>query len=143
AGEIRRGDVDPAALLRDAAASIETDRIRVDAERAPSTWRLDGERMRQVLTNLLENAVQAGDGEVVAAVARVGGLLVFEVRDRGEGIPAEELGRIFEPFYTRRLHGTGLGLAVARRLVELHGGTIIADNVPGGGALFRVTVPRT
>ena len=72
-----------------------------------------------------------------------GGALVFTVRDHGRGVPAGERERIFEPFFTTRTRGTGLGLAVARRIVELHGGTISVADHPEGGALFRVTIPRS
>jgi two-component system sensor histidine kinase HydH len=69
------------------------------------------------------------------------GYLVIEVRDRGEGIAPGEEERVFEPFYTRRVKGTGLGLALARRIVEGHGGTITARNQPDGGAVFSVRLP--
>jgi two-component system sensor histidine kinase HydH len=138
-GEIHRAPVDPAALLRESAASVDA-AIEVDAARAPTTWSLDGERVRQVLTNLLENAVQAG-APVRASVASARGELVFEVRDGGPGVPAEDLERIFEPFYTKRVRGTGLGLAVVKRVVELHRGAIRVANDPAGGAVFRVTLP--
>ncbi len=141
-GEIERTEVDPAALLREAAAGVDGERIRLDLDEAPASWPLDRERVRQVLTNLLENAVQAGPDAVSAAVRRRGSRLLFTVRDRGRGIPEAELARIFEPFYTLRTTGTGLGLAVAKRLVELHGGTITAANADGGGALFEIEVPR-
>jgi two-component system sensor histidine kinase HydH len=142
AGELKREEVDPAALLRQAAAAVD-ERIAVDSAGAPALWPLDGERMRQVLTNLLENAVQAGGPDVIASVSRQDRRLVFVVRDRGEGIPEDELGKIFEPFYTRRTRGTGLGLAVAKRLVELHGGTITAENAADRGAIFCIVLPRT
>jgi two-component system sensor histidine kinase HydH len=67
---------------------------------------------------------------------------VIEVRDRGPGIPAGEEERIFEPFHTTRMRGTGLGLAVARRIVSLHGGTIAARNGDDGGAVFTIELPR-
>ncbi len=141
AGAIERAPVDPAAVLRDAAATVKPERIVIDPAGAPPAWPMDRERIRQVLTNLLENAVQAGDGPVRARVSSERGKLVYEVRDRGAGIPAGEQERIFEPFHTLRTRGTGLGLAVARRLVEMHGGTITADNAIDGGAVFRVVLP--
>jgi two-component system, NtrC family, sensor histidine kinase HydH len=140
-GAIERAPTDPGALLRDAAAAVDPERIDVDADGAPATWPLDGARIRQVLTNLLANAVQAGSGRVAAAVARRDGRLAFTVRDRGDGIPDEDLARIFEPFFTRRTQGTGLGLAVCKRIVEQHGGTLTAANAPGGGAVFTVLLP--
>ena len=72
-----------------------------------------------------------------------GDCLVITVRDHGCGVPESERERIFEPFFTTRTRGTGLGLAVARRIVELHGGTISVTDPPDGGALFRVTVPSS
>ena len=139
-GDIRRAEVDPAALLRASAASVDADSIAVDGKGAPPTWALDAERLRQALTNLLENAVQAG-APVRATVATSDGHLVFEVRDAGPGVPVEDQERIFEPFFTRRPRGNGLGLAVAKRMIELHRGTISVANAPGGGAVFRVELP--
>ncbi|HEX6198974.1 MAG TPA: ATP-binding protein, partial [Thermoanaerobaculia bacterium] len=63
------------------------------------------------------------------------------VWDRGEGVPEGDRERIFEPFYTTRTRGTGLGLAVARRIVALHGGTLQVGDREGGGAEFRVGIP--
>jgi two-component system sensor histidine kinase HydH len=71
------------------------------------------------------------------------GALVYRVRDRGPGVSEGERERIFEPFYTTRTRGTGLGLAVARRIVELHGGAISTTNHPEGGAIFQITIPST
>jgi two-component system sensor histidine kinase HydH len=66
---------------------------------------------------------------------------MYEIRDGGPGLPADG-EQIFEPFHTTRVHGVGLGLAVARRLVELHGGTLTARTEPAGGAAFTVRIPR-
>jgi two-component system, NtrC family, sensor histidine kinase HydH len=140
-GAIRREPTDPVALLREAAAAVAGDRIAVATAGAPPQWSLDRDRMRQVLTNLLENAVQTGAQPVEARVARDGAHLVFAIRDRGSGIADEDLPRLFEPFFSRRTQGTGLGLAVSKRLVELHGGTIQARNLPDGGAEFTVALP--
>ena len=73
--------------------------------------------------------------------AAAAGDLVYEVRDHGEGLPPGDSERLFEPFFTTRARGTGLGLAVARRLAEAHGGTITAANHPLGGAVFTVRIP--
>lgn len=141
-GEIDRAPVDPAALLRDVASEVDGE-IEIDTEGAPDRWALDVRRIRQVLGNLLDNAVQASAGEPVTARATLrDGALELSVRDRGGGIDAEDLERIFEPFYTRKTRGTGLGLAVARRLVEGHGGTLVARNHPEGGAMFIATIPK-
>lgn len=103
----------------------------------------DGERLRQVLTNLLDNAAQASAaGEVVIRTrAADGGRVALEVADPGEGIPPDDLGRIFEPFYTTRADGTGLGLATCAKLVRAHGGEIHVRSAPGEGATFTVLLP--
>jgi two-component system, NtrC family, sensor histidine kinase HydH len=143
-GELRREPVDPAALLREAAGDVSAAApaaaIEVDGAPAPARWSLDPERMRQVLRNLLDNAVTAGP-PVRASVSETGGELVYQICDHGPGVTSEDAERIFEPFFTRRAQGTGLGLAVARRIVELHGGSIGVDTAPGGGARFRVAIP--
>jgi two-component system, NtrC family, sensor histidine kinase HydH len=140
-GELELAPHDPAALLSAAAEAVAPEHIQVDVSGAPASWPLDAARMAQVLTNLLENAVQAG-APVLARVAAQANRLIFEVRDSGPGVPEDERERIFEPFYTKRTRGTGLGLAVAKRVVELHRGSISVADVAGGGAIFRVVLPR-
>jgi two-component system sensor histidine kinase HydH len=143
-GAIRREDSDPAEIARDAAvAQTAGERIELDTADAPERWSLDPARMRQVLSNLIENALMAsGEEAVTVTVSRDAGQLLYEVRDRGPGIASDDLPHIFDPFYTRRTTGTGLGLAVSRRLVELHGGSIEARNHPDGGAELRVSLPE-
>jgi len=136
---------DPAALLREAVEAVDPSRIELHVEHAPKRWPLDPLRMHQALVNLLQNAVQASPPAAPSrACARLeDGALVFEVRDHGPGVPPDEAERIFEPFHTTRVRGTGLGLAVARRVVELHGGTLDVRNHPDGGAVFRVRLPSS
>ncbi|MBN1771865.1 MAG: HAMP domain-containing histidine kinase [Deltaproteobacteria bacterium] len=144
AGEVRRAETAPAELLRAAAEEVDAGRFELRLARAPARWPLDPARMRQALVNVLRNAAQAspaGTRATVEAEER-GGRLAIEVRDRGPGIPAGDEERIFEPFHTTRVQGTGLGLAVARRIVALHGGTIVARNGPDGGAVFAIELPR-
>ncbi|MGI8550390.1 MAG: ATP-binding protein, partial [Dehalococcoidia bacterium] len=105
--------------------------------------------LEQVFRNLLENAVKFSPrGQRIELAARAGdGEVIFSVLDRGSGIPAKDLDRVFEPFYRTEevihaaVQGTGLGLAVCRRLVEMQGGHIWAETRAGGGTVFRFTVP--
>jgi len=139
---VERAPTDPAVLLRAAAEDLGSDRIQLDLGRAPASWSLDPTRLRQVLVNLLRNALQAApDAAVQAAVFPVGAELVFEVRDHGPGVPEDEREQIFAPFHTGRSQGTGLGLAVCRRLVELHHGRLEVSEHPQGGALFTASIP--
>ncbi|WXH34008.1 Sensor protein ZraS [Myxococcus stipitatus] len=142
-GELRRTGTDPNEVLR--AAVEATGEARVEAHYLPGRerWELDAGRFQQALENVLRNAVQVSpDGRrVEVGVEREGSSLIFTVRDHGPGIPKGDEERIFEPFVTGRLRGVGLGLAITRRIVELHGGSVIARTHAGGGAEFRLTVP--
>ena len=105
----------------------------------------DLEQMRLVILNLLLNAIEAvpAKGSITINVKRDDSLrnLLVTIRDTGPGIPEENLERIFEPYFTNRPGGTGLGLALARRIVEEHEGTIKATNHPKGGAQFEISLP--
>ena len=105
----------------------------------------DSDQMHQVLLNLLLNSVQAieGSGLVrVAVFAQEGGDdAVITVSDTGRGIPAEHLQNIFRPFFTTKGNGTGLGLSLARRIVEEHHGRIEVASSPGKGTTFSVMLP--
>lgn len=143
-GAVERRDVSPVAVLKRAVDVAGEGRVRVEDAGAPALFSLDGDRLEQVLVNLIRNAVQASTvgASVEARVSseRRGGLC-FEVRDHGAGFSAEAFSRLFEPFHTTKVTGTGLGLAVARRIVEAHGGSIEATNHPDGGALLTVRIP--
>jgi two-component system sensor histidine kinase HydH len=141
-GAIDVAATNPLSLVEDAVQATDPARVDVVAGQAPPTHPLDAPRLRQVLVNLLENALSVTPAaeRVVVTIAYDGGL-VLTVRDHGPGIPMADRARVFEPFFTTKTRGTGLGLAVARRIVELHGGTIDVDDAPGGGALFRVYLP--
>lgn len=136
--------VDPVELLQTSAEEIDAPALVLDSDDAPERWNLDPRRFRQVLTNVLHNAVQASptDRPPAVRVARERNRLVIEVRDFGPGIAEADLERIFDPFYTTQTTGTGLGLPVARRIVELHGGSLRASNAPDGGAVFRIEIPN-
>ncbi len=106
---------------------------------------VDPQRMKQVLYNLLDNALRHthSGGEVRSRLEVDGDKLIIQVRDDGEGIPAEKLPYVFERFFqvepTRG--GTGLGLAVVKELVEAHGGTVSVESELGQGATFTISLP--
>jgi two-component system, NtrC family, sensor histidine kinase HydH len=142
-GELHRAPVEPDEVLRAAVASVGSQGVQVHPLGGPGRWSLDAPRVQQALENVLRNARQASpDGAPIDAfVERAGATVVFRVRDRGPGIPPGDEERIFEPFVTGRIKGVGLGLPITRRIVELHGGTVTAHNVPDGGAEFRLAFP--
>jgi PAS domain S-box-containing protein len=122
-------------------ARVQVER-RIDAGLPPAE--IDGRLVRQALLNLLVNALQAmprgGTLEVGAALEERAGRrwIRVDVADSGPGIPAEVLPRVFEPFFTTRASGTGLGLAVVKRVVDGHGGSIEVQTVEGRGTRFVV-----
>jgi PAS domain S-box-containing protein len=123
-------------------------RLRAEAGGADLRCAADRFRLAQVFRNVLENALSACGGglevEVEWSEAELDGrpALRTAVRDNGPGLSAEARGRIFEPFFTTKTHGTGLGMAIARRIVEAHGGRIAVGNGAGPGAEILVTLPR-
>lgn len=140
-GKVQPEDIDVGALARDATSGTVAS-VDADMDCAPDRWTLDRARMRQVLVNLLDNAHHASpDTTAELTVFEDRGELVFEVRDRGPGVPLDKRDEIFAPFHTGRTQGTGLGLAVSRRIVGEHGGSIVCDEHPDGGALFIVRIP--
>jgi signal transduction histidine kinase len=118
----------------------------VDAAAAGAIVLMDRDRMTQVLTNLLGNAVKftPEHGSIVVGVERREGEVRLSVHDTGPGIPAKDLGRIFDRFWQARQTaqlGSGLGLFIARGIVLAHGGTIWAESAPGAGSTLYVTLP--
>ena len=116
----------------------------------------DPHQLRQLFSNLLANAFDAlageghidirvelipGEAEPVGTLESLPPRVVVDVRDTGPGIAAEDLERIFSPFFTTKPQGTGLGLAIVRKVVDAHDGRIEAVSAPGRGATFRVTLP--
>jgi signal transduction histidine kinase len=105
--------------------------------------RADRDRIKQVLLNLVLNATEAmpSGGRLTLGAAASATALALTVTDTGGGIPPELLPRIFEPYVTTKAKGLGLGLAIARRIVEAHGGRIDAESGARQGTRFRVTLP--
>ncbi len=139
-GPIERAPVTPADLVARSLEHLAADRVDVDLNAAPERLFVDEARLSRALHNIVDNALQATkEGEHVdVRVVRDAADVVVEVRDRGAGIPPGSEAQIFEPFHTTRTRGTGLGLAVARRIAEQHGGSLTGENHPDGGALFRL-----
>lgn len=119
--------------------------LRIEAPDAPVFVSGFEVGIKRALINVLTNAKQVSPrgGKVTVRVAREGSAGTVSVDDEGPGIPRSELRRIFEMFVTYRAGGTGLGLHLARAAVEKSGGTIRAENLPGGGARFTVRVPSS
>ena len=143
------GDVDVGALLSEVAAAMSANGVAVAIQaghHCRCVVRASRDRLTQVFENILDNARSfAPEGPIEVAIARAGGRCRVTVSDRGPGIPLEHLERIFDRFFTyrpehpssRREHA-GLGLAIARTIVEGYGGMIKAENRPEGGARFIV-----
>jgi signal transduction histidine kinase len=105
----------------------------------------DTGQIHQVLLNLVLNAIQAldGPGTVSVTIDDRDGMADIEVKDTGPGIPPETLPNIFRPFFTTKGHGTGLGLSLAKRIVEDHGGQLEVSSRLGQGCTFSVILPFT
>jgi PAS domain S-box-containing protein len=109
--------------------------------------RIDRRRLSKVFVNLIENAIQHSPqkSSVTIAARRINDgnheWVQCEIRDSGNGIPEEDLAKIFEPFFSKRRGGTGLGLAIAQRIMQEHGGKLIAGNNPEGGACMIARFP--
>jgi signal transduction histidine kinase len=103
----------------------------------------DEGQLRAVFLNLLRNSREAmpSGGAVTARTRRVDGAVEVEVGDTGGGIPPGDLSRIFEPFYSTKERGTGLGLAFAHQVVKEHGGTIRCESALGTGTTFTIRLP--
>jgi two-component system sensor histidine kinase HydH len=140
-GEIHMEKVYLDDLAEAAITFAESDPVETTIEGHASTWQLDRHKMQQVLVNLLSNARQASGTQPISLNITAGNTLHIRITDKGPGIPPEATERVFEPFYTTRPKGTGLGLAFAQQVVTQHGGTIRVETPPGGGACFVVVLP--
>ncbi len=122
-----------------------TKRIMIELEKGENIPPIDHDpnQINQVLLNLLLNAIQAMEkpGSIFITLRRDKDAVLITVADQGRGIPPENLPNIFRPFFTTKGHGTGLGLSLARRIVESHGGTITVRSQVGKGTQFVLRLP--
>jgi len=104
---------------------------------------VDPQQIELVLGNLVVNAFQAmpEGGRLMLDGKEENGQVCLSVRDTGCGIPPEDLPRLFEPLFTTKLHGIGLGLATSKKLAEANGGSIRVESVPGKGSTFTLCLP--
>ena len=124
--------------------------VRLVTDLAPGEIRVSGDKvqLQQAILNLVVNAMDAVAGlpddrrRVVGQSTLVNGTsAIVSIIDAGDGIHADNAGQIFKPFFTTKAQGMGIGLSIARTIVEAHGGRIWADNAPGGGAVFNIGLP--
>lgn len=143
----RLGLVDLRPLVNDAISIVRRDpsgqSIEIAVEGGDASVTADGELVRATVLNLLLNAAQAmaGRGRIAITLARHDGSATIEVRDNGPGIPANIRDQVFEPFFTTKARGGGLGLPIARRTAELHGGSVSLACPDGGGTVVTLRLP--
>jgi two-component system, LuxR family, sensor kinase FixL len=121
-------------------------RVRYDFDPAAELVLADRVQIQQVLINLMRNAIEAMDETerrelVIAATMAEDNMVDMSVSDTGPGMNAEVRAQLFQPFFTTKRHGMGVGLSISRTIIEAHGGEIRAEANPGGGAIFRFTLP--
>ncbi|HEX5398994.1 MAG TPA: PAS domain S-box protein [Verrucomicrobiae bacterium] len=151
--EVERSLLDPKSLAADVINLVHTDaasrRVRMVFESASPLPPVRGDRvqLQQVLLNLLLNAMDAvtdcapENRRVTIRLRAVDAQVELAVSDTGRGIPSDKLNHVFEPFFSTKPNGMGLGLPISRKIVEAHGGRLWAENNPAAGATFYFTLP--
>lgn len=147
--ELRADAVDLRALVEDIVLETNNDAVTIDTDlaRLPEMISGDPDMLRQIVENIVSNAVKFSQplGTISVTGSRRDGFAVLIVRDRGRGIPEDEKGKIFSPYYrarnSRGSHGAGIGLYVVKQFVETHGGTIHIDSTLGQGTAVTINLP--
>ncbi|MEP6600846.1 MAG: ATP-binding protein, partial [Nitrospirota bacterium] len=152
--ELRKRRIDFAAMIRSVAANFESSqksRVHLKGVSQPFAVELDPRSMKKVLYNFLSNAFKFSDpqeGQVWMRLNAKGDSVELEIEDNGIGIPRDQWDRIFDRFTqvegsaTRRYEGSGIGLALAKEVVTLHGGSVAVESEPGRGSTFTIMLPR-
>ena len=152
--EPKRQPLDASVVVHDVidllAFDISAHRARVETDFAPDLPRIDADpvQLQQVVLNLMRNGLEAMNAVPaprrvlhLSTVAQEGGWVEISVADAGPGIPEDDFDHIFNAFYTTKDSGLGMGLSISRSIIESHGGRLSAVARPGGGTLFRMTLP--
>jgi PAS domain S-box-containing protein len=119
--------------------------VKIEMPVSQCTLRVDVDYLREALLNIYLNAAQAmnGKGEIHTELSDQGNLCILRITDNGPGIPDEVRARVFEPFFTTKGRGTGLGLALVKRVIERHGGEVRIHCPPAGGTVVTLTLPHS
>jgi len=126
-------------------AQLQRVQLRLQTHQAPVLAAVDPKLIKQAVLNLMINALQAmpDGGELMLSVSIENGAAVIQVTDTGPGIPADAVDKIFQAYYSTKRGGTGLGLAMTRRIVEEHGGKLGVTSEAGKGSRFSIRLPVT
>ena len=145
--QLRAEAVDVDRLLRNTLVLLQRDplfsNLHIDFPEGEAIARIDAEQLQLVFTNVLMNAAQAmgGTGQIAITISRKDNNLIVGIADRGPGMAVDVREKVFEPFFTTKHRGTGLGLPIAKRIVEAHGGTIELAAPDGGGSVVSIALP--
>ena len=149
---LQMDEYDVARIARSAVFGMEEDwrrrgvEVTVSGDEGACGAAVDGIRIKQVVTNIVKNAVEAapsGAGRVEVRISGKDGFVHFLVSDNGPGMRPDELAKVFQPFYTTKAQGVGLGMPIVKRLVELHGGEVRVASEAGKGTVVSVKLPRS
>ncbi|MDR2608180.1 MAG: HAMP domain-containing histidine kinase [Treponema sp.] len=136
--------LNPADLLEETSQRLCGRNIVTEDSVKESRVGIDPARLRSVFENIIRNALEAEgpQGEIKAVISREGGDIVIRIMDRGRGIEEKDKSRIFDPFYTTKSTGAGIGLAISKRFLEAAGGSIVLENRENGGAVAVLKIPE-
>ena len=142
----RLGQLDLRSVVLDAVSQVRRDpaaHVDIDVQAVSVPVNADADLLRAAVLNLLLNAVQAvgAGGRVAIGVSVAGGHALVQIRDNGPGIAADIRERVLEPFFTTKARGGGLGLPIAKRTAQLHGGTLTLACPADGGTVATLTLP--
>jgi two-component system nitrogen regulation sensor histidine kinase NtrY len=128
-------------LTRDVAQLYPQLEVSIESVKGVPEFPFDPDQIRRVLVNMFDNAASVDATRIDVSLGESNGEAILTFADNGPGIPAENIGRIFDPYFTTRETGTGLGLAMTKKIVLLHGGSIVATSKEGDGVTFEIRLP--